>query len=501
MPHKFLNANTAEFSANGTGIPEVDFDIGESYAGQIRIYNDTTDKSNLFFWFFPTINQTAEKEIIIWLNGGPGCSSLMGLMQEHGPFLWQPGVLKPVSNPWSWHTLTNIVYIDQPVATGYSTGSLTINSSEDAAQQFLSWWKNFVDTFSLQGYKIYMAGESYAGMFAPYIASAMIDSACETYYNISGMFIIDPWIAPLELHTLPDIQFTEYWPGLFPFNESFRAHLQSVDEYCGKSKLISKYLAYPPSGHIPFSIYPGKDTSFDVETCYSTVMEIFEAAIAINPCFDIYHASQTCPFVYDPYGGPSVDDDNPPDQDELIYFDRPDVKRALHVPEAIEFVPCSPGVHFANPTNTDESESSSYKAVPRVIDHTKRVIIAHGALDSILFANGTLMAIQNMTWGGVQGFQHRPDRPFYVPDYFIADQSKVGAGSGVFGSTVSERGLTYVGVDVAGHEIPQYAPSAAYRIVEFLLGRAACLDCPEGYETEPKDMGNGTAPYGWSRRG
>lgn len=50
--------------------------------------------SELYFWFFPSTNPAAEKEIVIWLNGGPGCSSLEGFLQENGPFLVKCLVLR-----------------------------------------------------------------------------------------------------------------------------------------------------------------------------------------------------------------------------------------------------------------------------------------------------------------------------------------------------------------------------------------------------------------------
>ncbi len=92
----------------------------------------------------------------------PGCSSFEGLLQENGPFLWQYGTYKPVENPWSWHTLTNIVYVEQPVGTGFTTGKTTITNEKELAAQFMGFWKNFIDTFGMQGYKVYIAGESYA---------------------------------------------------------------------------------------------------------------------------------------------------------------------------------------------------------------------------------------------------------------------------------------------------------------------------------------------------
>lgn len=61
-----------EFLVNGSGIPEINFDVGESYAGSLSIDNDTNNPNQLFFWFFPSDNVNATDEITIWLNGGPG---------------------------------------------------------------------------------------------------------------------------------------------------------------------------------------------------------------------------------------------------------------------------------------------------------------------------------------------------------------------------------------------------------------------------------------------
>ena len=73
---QYMNSKTAKYSVNGSAIPEVNFDIGESYAGSLPI--DEADKE-LWFWFVPTSNEAACNEITIWLNGGPGCSSLVRL--------------------------------------------------------------------------------------------------------------------------------------------------------------------------------------------------------------------------------------------------------------------------------------------------------------------------------------------------------------------------------------------------------------------------------------
>jgi carboxypeptidase D len=55
---------------NGTGIPDVNFDVGESYAGLMPISKAANESSQLYFWFYPSTNPLADDEILIWLNGG-----------------------------------------------------------------------------------------------------------------------------------------------------------------------------------------------------------------------------------------------------------------------------------------------------------------------------------------------------------------------------------------------------------------------------------------------
>lgn len=82
---RFLNNNTQKFVVDGTKIPDVDFDIGESYAGLLPISQAEDEDRQLYFWFFPSTNPDAGEELVIWFNGGPGCSSLSGLLTENGP--------------------------------------------------------------------------------------------------------------------------------------------------------------------------------------------------------------------------------------------------------------------------------------------------------------------------------------------------------------------------------------------------------------------------------
>jgi len=87
-----------------------------------------------------------------------------------------------------------MVWVDQPAGTGFSPGPPTVNDETDVANQFMDFWKRFVDTFDLHGRKVYITGESYAGQYIPYIASAMLDQEDTTYFNVKGVQINDPSI-------------------------------------------------------------------------------------------------------------------------------------------------------------------------------------------------------------------------------------------------------------------------------------------------------------------
>jgi carboxypeptidase D len=193
-----VNNLHAAFLVNGSALPDVDFDIGESYAGTLSINSNPSDGNRLFFWFFPSDNPAASNEITIWLNGGPGCSSLDGLLQENGPFLWQPGTYAPQPNPFSFVNLTNMVYVDQPIGTGFSPfvkgAPAKITNEEQIAADFAGFWKNFMTTFGLTGRDVYITGESYAGQYIPYIADYFLNQSNTKYYDVKGIQINDPSI-------------------------------------------------------------------------------------------------------------------------------------------------------------------------------------------------------------------------------------------------------------------------------------------------------------------
>jgi len=113
------------FSYQKFETPEEIF-LNETYhTGFINI----SDSSDIFYWYFPSLNDPKNDPLVFWLTGGPGCSSIVALFYENGPFK----ILNDLNldkNNFTWSNNSNIVFVDQPVGTGYSrakVGDYVIN--------------------------------------------------------------------------------------------------------------------------------------------------------------------------------------------------------------------------------------------------------------------------------------------------------------------------------------------------------------------------------------
>lgn len=105
-----------------------------------------------------------QDELVIWLNGGPGCSSLEGLLQENGPILFPFNSTDVVKNPYSWTKLSNVLWVEQPVGVGLGKGKPDVHNEHEVASQFYGFLVEFMKTFpQLKNKKLYITGESYAG--------------------------------------------------------------------------------------------------------------------------------------------------------------------------------------------------------------------------------------------------------------------------------------------------------------------------------------------------
>ncbi|KZL69632.1 serine carboxypeptidase [Colletotrichum incanum] len=490
---RFLTHKTEAFAVNGSGIPEVPFDIGESYAGLLPISDSPDETRKLFFWFFPSTAAQTPEEVTIWLNGGPGCSSLSGFLTENGPFTWEAGTLAPVQNPYTWTNLTNMLWVEQPVGVGYSQGTPNITDEVELAAEFRGFYKSFVDTFETKNWKTYITGESYAGYYVPYIADGFISANDTDYFNLAGISINDPIIGDETIQQqVVILPYVEFWENLLYLNESFLDQVRERQDSCNYSSYLDTYFKFPPPQE-PFPVLPDPYSS---ETYACDMFDSFyEAIVEVNPCFNIYHITETCPHPYSQLGIVNTGDYSPPGA--AIYFNRTDVKKALHAPVDTNWLQCTDINVFGNGNASSYASDKSIGpansgALQRVIEYTNNTIIGSGDLDMLLSTNGTLFAIQNMTWNGAQGLSEYPSTPLYAP-YHPEYNGGALAGAGVQGVWTAERGLTFYTARLAGHELPGYTPGVAYRMLEILLGKVKDFSSTESFTTLPGNYtGNGT---------
>lgn len=140
------------------------------------------------------------KPLIYWSNGGPGASSLFGILTELGNMLinqdsmkteayHQTGIPTPLYNPYAWTRLGHIVMIDQPAPVGFSScnGETKSHScgglawtDELASQNAHLALQTFYEKFScLQNKPLYLTGESYGGIYIPTLARRVINESPE----------------------------------------------------------------------------------------------------------------------------------------------------------------------------------------------------------------------------------------------------------------------------------------------------------------------------------
>ena len=109
---------------------------------------DPENNGNLFFWHFQNRHIANRQRTVIWLNGGPGCSSMDGALMEVGPYR----VLENQTleyNEGSWDEFANMLFVDQPVGTGFSyvnTDSYVHELGEMSAQ-FVTFLEKFFELF------------------------------------------------------------------------------------------------------------------------------------------------------------------------------------------------------------------------------------------------------------------------------------------------------------------------------------------------------------------
>ncbi|XP_058730873.1 serine carboxypeptidase-like 31 [Vicia villosa] len=195
--------NGSDLVTNLPGQPHVDF---QHFAGYVTV-NETNGRS-LFYWFYEAMTKPEDKPLVLWLNGGPGCSSVgYGATQEIGPFLVDNNNngqgLK--FNNFSWNKEANMLFLESPVGVGFSYSNTTTDYQQlgddftaNDAYNFLHNW--FLKFPSYRTKTFYIAGESYAGKYVPELAELIHDRNKDPslYIDLKGILLGNPETSDAE---------------------------------------------------------------------------------------------------------------------------------------------------------------------------------------------------------------------------------------------------------------------------------------------------------------
>ncbi|XLS81933.1 hypothetical protein HN51_047764 [Arachis hypogaea] len=183
------SAPEADKVTNLPGQPPVKF---QQYAGYITV--DEKQQRSLFYYFAEAQVEPASKPLVLWLNGGPGCSSVgAGAFVEHGPFKPSENVL--LKNDYSWNQEANMLYLESPAGVGFSYSAnksfYEYVNDEMTARDNLVFLQNWFTKFpEYKNNDFFITGESYAGHYVPQLAQLIVQS--KTKFNFKGIAIGNP---------------------------------------------------------------------------------------------------------------------------------------------------------------------------------------------------------------------------------------------------------------------------------------------------------------------
>ena len=157
--------NMTSFGVNGTY---------KMYSGMLNVTLEPAKNKSLHYIFVESQNNKTEDPLILWFNGGPGCSSMLAFMQEHGPWVMDDGDETFHENPYSWNTNASVLYIEMPAGVGFSfcdpkQDDCTYydnNTADENLAALNQWFERFPE---FKTNEFYISGESYAGVYVPFL--------------------------------------------------------------------------------------------------------------------------------------------------------------------------------------------------------------------------------------------------------------------------------------------------------------------------------------------
>ncbi|KAK3025238.1 hypothetical protein RJ639_044586 [Escallonia herrerae] len=387
----------------------VDF---KQYSGYVTV--DPEAGRALFYYFVESPRNSSTKPLVLWLNGGPGCSSLGGgAMMELGPFRVNRDGKTLYRNDYSWNRDANIIFLESPAGVGFSYSNITsdYNRSGDnrTAQDSYTFLVNWLERFpEYKTRDFYLTGESYAGHYVPQLAQTILHHnkyTNQTIINLKGIAIGNALIDRL---TNIKGSLDYYW-----------THALISDESYAGVKLTCNFTS--PDGLS--------------QVCLGFLDQINNATADIFP-YDIY-----APLCNSSSHSPTISAFDPCSRAYLTsYLNIPEVQKSLHANLTGLPYPWENDMIHGLWTDRPDTVLPTIQELMRI---GMSVWIYSGDTDRAIPVTATRYAITKLG---------TPVKTEWYPWYI---QGEVG------GYAVGYQNLTFVTVRGAGHYVPSYQPARA----------------------------------------
>jgi len=389
----------------------------ESYSGFLTV--DKPHNGNMFFWFFPAEQNPESAPVVIWLQGGPGASSMFGLLKLHGPILTTvdannhlTGVAK---NPHSWGRKHNMIYIDNPVGAGFSFSNKLPTTQKDVTDNLYEFLQQWFTLFPMyQSNPFYPFGESYAGKFVPSITRRIHERNMKedgsVRINLAGMGIGDGWMSPYHNARYADFL---YQVGLV--DERQRDYCLSLEE---------NTQSYIRRG------------------------QMYEAFNSWNTEFSYFLNKMDCGYYYNI----ALCDFDPVEDNYEDFLNLQSTRKAIHV-GSLPF-PNEGDVYWSMINVFMESGIAD---IEYCLDAGFHTLIYDGNFDIICNHSGVLDMIADMEWKGKSSYDTASRKTYFY-------------GHDVVGYLKQAENLDVLLVRNAGHMVPLSQPAYAQQMVEDFTG-------------------------------
>ncbi|KTW29863.1 hypothetical protein T552_01067 [Pneumocystis carinii B80] len=403
------------------------------YSGHIEVNKD--NGNSLFFLLAENKYIVDKQRTVIWLNGGPGCSSMDGAFLENGPFkMTKEGVL--MENQGGWNEFCNVIFVDQPAGTGFSY-SLPENYPHGLTQtvsDFLVFLDSFFKIFpQYKNDELYITGESFSGQYVPYIADAILkrnEQDDKKKYNLKGILVGNGWIDPLT-------HYKSYLP--------FAVKNEVVKKGSEQERKIQEAVK---SCELAFS----KKDLKDIQYCDSILSMIIRPDLREDKkCVNMYDLRlkyPTCDIKW-PDGGVQLG----------TYLRKPEVLKALNINnDKVSWQECN--LRFTE-SFLRYSSPPSVELLPGILSKIQ-VVLYSGDKDIICNHLGTEDLISNLEWNGRKGFLREDGTQAPRLDWVFMDK--------VVGYYQYDRNLTYIIIKDASHMVPYDKPLESQDMLNRFLG-------------------------------